>query len=101
MPIDAIHKKFPRHIEKIGALLNESRTFREICAEYEEMNAYVAKFCGPESQNTKQCNHARELLRDLEQEIAEQLTEFRTGKTGKPWEFKGRTKNLKFNKIGS
>ena len=66
---DYIHIKFLNHIEAIEALLQKDATFREICADYEEICTWVHDYCRSKGRPSKECDFARELIRDLENEI--------------------------------
>ncbi len=66
---DHIYRKFPNHIEAIRALLQKDTTFREICANYEEMCTWLACQEHPEGRPAEECDRAREVIGDLEDEI--------------------------------
>ena len=72
---DAVYKRFPDHVEDIQALLKTDATFREICADYEEVSVWLADYCRSEGNPSERCDHARELIRDLEGEIIKALKE--------------------------
>lgn len=65
--------RFPDRIETIKALLKNDPTFREICADYEEINAWLADHCRSADFPSEKCDHARELVRELEDEIIRAL----------------------------
>ena len=70
---DHVYQKFPNHIEAIQALLQKDTTFKEICADYEEMCTWlVSQYCR-EGRSTAECDRARELVRDLENDITKAL----------------------------
>ena len=73
---NAVHKRFPDHFEAIETILKKDATFREICADYEEVSAWLADHCRSEGFPSEKCDHARELIRDLEGEIIKALTPF-------------------------
>ena len=66
---DYIHGKFPDHIMAIKAILQKDATFREICDDYQEMCTWLEDYCRSQGRPTKECDHARELIRNLENEI--------------------------------
>ena len=68
-----VYRKFSDHIEIISELLQKDATFREICADYEEMCTWLASYCRSKGRPSEECDHARELIRDLENDINEVL----------------------------
>ena len=72
MPYHA-YRKFPNHIKALQALLQKDATFREICAEYEEMCTWLDLQYRSEDRSNKECDIAREVIRELEDEITEVL----------------------------
>ena len=70
-----IYRKFPNHIEAIQALLQKDATFGEICDDYEEVCSWVESHCREDGPPSKQCDGARNLIRDLEDEIIKKLEE--------------------------
>lgn len=72
-PIDQVINRFPTHQDTIKELNENSRTFGEICDDYAEMVTWIEKNCQPENQALKNCDYARELLKDLEAEIIDCL----------------------------
>ncbi len=72
---DYVCKRFPDHNETIAKLLKKDATFREICADYEEASAWLVDYCRSKGLPSEECDHVRELVRDLEGEIIRALTE--------------------------
>ena len=70
---DHVYRKFPNHIEGIKSLLQYDTTFREICADYEEMCTWLACQEHPGGRPAKECDRAREVIGDLEDEIKQVL----------------------------
>ena len=70
---EEIYRKFPNHIEAIQVLLQHDPTFREICANYEEMCTWLACQEHPEGRPAEECDRAREVIGDLEDEIIQAL----------------------------
>lgn len=70
---DHVYRRFPNQIEAIKALFKKSSTFREICADYEELSAWLDEYYRSEGLPSEKCNHAREVIRNLEVEITEAL----------------------------
>ena len=68
-----IYRKFPNHIDAIQTLLRKDATFCEICANYEEMRTWLACQEHPEGRPAEECDRAREVIRDLEDEIKQAL----------------------------
>ncbi len=64
-----IYKKFSHYIEGIQALLQKNATFREICDDYEELCTWLEDYCRSQGLPSKECDHARELIRNLENDI--------------------------------
>ena len=70
---DHVYRKFPNHIEAIRALLRRDATFREICANHEEMCTWLACQEHPEGLPAEECDRAREVICALEEEIKKAL----------------------------
>ena len=70
---DHVYRKFSNHTEVIQALLQKDTTFREICADYEEICTWLHDYCRSKGRPSKECDFARELIRELEDEITEVL----------------------------
>ena len=68
-----VNRKFPNHIECIREFLDKDATFREICEDYEEMCTWLACHCRLEGRPSEECDTAREIIRDLEDEIEKVL----------------------------
>lgn len=49
--------------------MQKDATFREICADYEEICTWLVDHRCAEDCPSVECDHARELVRDLENEI--------------------------------
>ena len=67
--IDHVYRKFPDNVEAIRALLQKDATFHETCDDYEEICTWLTHHCRPEDRPSVECDHARELMRALEDEI--------------------------------
>ncbi len=70
---DYVHRKFPNRAAFIQALRNKGTAFREICDDYEEMCTWLDDYCRSQARPSEECDHARELIRDLEDEIIKVL----------------------------
>ena len=70
---DHVCRKFSNHVEAIQALLQKDATFREICDDYEKVCTWLDGYCHSSGRPSKECDHARELIRDLEVEIIQVL----------------------------
>ena len=68
-----IFVKFPDHRESIRALLQKDARFREACADYEEICTWLA--ARDRSASSEEHDRARELIRELEDEISKKLKE--------------------------
>ena len=74
MTAEYVYRKFPNHIEAIQALLHENASFREICADYEEICTWLDSHDRLESPpSKKEGDLTRELMRELEAEITKVL----------------------------
>lgn len=71
------YRKFPNYIEAIQALVQKDATFREICDNYEEASTWLDNYCRSQGRSSEECDHARELIRDLEDEINKALWDAR------------------------
>ena len=60
-------------IEGIKALWQKDTTFRDICADYEEICTWLDDYCRSQGRPSKECDHARETIRNLEDEMKKVL----------------------------
>ena len=73
---DYVNRKFPQLIDAIQALKAEDATFREVCADYEVLCVWLAaKNDTSRPPDLEEYGDARELKRDLEDEILKLLEE--------------------------
>lgn len=70
---DHVYRKYPDHVEAIQKLRNKDATFDEICNDYEEMCTWLAVQSCSLDPHCLECTDAREIIRDLENEIIEKL----------------------------
>ena len=70
---DYVNLKFPDLVEAIQALKNNNSAFSEMCTDYEEMCTWLDNYCRSEVQQSEECYSAREIIWDLEDEIAKVL----------------------------
>ena len=70
---DIVIQHFPNRKGKIKDFFMHSSTFREICADFAEMVAWLEEYCESEKQPSINCDYARETLKDLETEIIDSL----------------------------
>ena len=73
MITDHVYKIFPNNVKDIQALLQKDASFREACADYEEICTWLACYSGPGGRPSHECDRAREVMRDLEDEIKKVL----------------------------
>lgn len=66
---DYICRQFPEHTDTVQALQVKHATFREVCADYEEICAWLAAQEPSQVSDPEEWAHARELKLDLEDEI--------------------------------
>ena len=71
--IDNIYRAFPDHIKRIRALLQKDAVFGEACADYEEVCTWLAAHCRSAGGPSEECDQARELMRELADEIFKAL----------------------------
>ena len=70
---DHVYRKFADQLERIQALLQEDAAFAEMCADYEEICTWLGSHSRTQGASTDECDHARNLIRDLEIEISSAL----------------------------
>ncbi len=70
---DHVTKKFPNKIDAIQILLQKDANFREMCDDYEEICTWLDDYCRSQGRPSKECDHARHLMRELEIEIIQVL----------------------------
>ena len=75
MTIDHVYDRFQNYIEAIQTLLQRDTTFKEICVDYEEICNWLEDHCRSQSRLSEECDRAREIIRDLEEEIHQVLRE--------------------------
>ena len=71
---DHVFKKFSNHFKYIQALSEKDAAFREMCADYEEMCTWLDNYCHSQGRPSEECDRARQLIRDLEDEIDQVLS---------------------------
>ena len=71
--IDHVNKKFRNHIGQIQTLIQKDATFKEICADYEEMSTWLDNYCHSEGRPSEECDAARELIRHPEDKSNQKL----------------------------
>ena len=70
---DFLNQRFPDQLEAIEKLLKHDSAFAEMCADYEEACAWLADQDRARG-FSRESDHALELVRDLECEIAKALS---------------------------
>ncbi len=75
MKTDHVYRKFSNNIEGVKELLQKNATFREICDNYGEICNWLDDYCRSQDRPTKECDHAMEIIQDLEEEINQVLRE--------------------------
>ncbi len=68
-----VPNRFPDLAEAIRTLMQKDPTFREICADYEEVCTWLALHARPDGEGGEDPEHNLALKRDLEREIEEAL----------------------------
>ena len=71
--LDGVIARFPHHTDTIKAFYEGSPTFREICADHQEIAAWLEKHCRSQEHPSPNCGYAAEVLSDLEVEIIDCL----------------------------
>lgn len=69
--LDHVISSFPSHMETIQELYGKNSTFREICADYREMAAWLEDNRLPENESSSMHLHAQDLLQELENELVD------------------------------
>jgi uncharacterized protein YdcH (DUF465 family) len=64
-----LNRQFSKYIESIQSLVAENAAFREACDNYEEICTWLAERCPGTGSDSKECEDAREQMRELEDEI--------------------------------
>ncbi len=64
-----VYIKFPDLVEAIQTLKIKNSAFGEMCADYEEMCTWLSAQCRPKDPQSEECDRAREIIQDLEDEI--------------------------------
>ena len=72
---DHLLRRFPEHVTAIQALANVDATMRSILADYEEISTWLAVHDGSATPGDAELEHARKVIRDLENEISGRLEE--------------------------
>ena len=72
---DHVYRRFPDNIKSIQALIKKDSTFREICDDYDEICNWLTSHDRSEHRPSKEYDHAREMARNLEDEIKIALKE--------------------------
>ena len=68
-----VYLKYPEHVKAIQALRHKDAAFSEMCDDYEEMCSWLAaQSCSIDPQS-EECADAREIIRDLEDDIKKAL----------------------------
>ncbi len=73
MMSDHVTKKFPNNIDAIQILLQKDANFREMCDDYAEVCTWLEDYCRSQGRASEECDHARQLMRELEVEIIQVL----------------------------
>lgn len=71
--MEHIYLKFADRIGSIRTLLQKDATFEETCADYEEICTWLSSQQESTVLSTEEIEYARELIKDLEDEINEML----------------------------
>lgn len=73
LAMNHLQKKFPKRYEHIKALIQKSSVFEDLCGDYEEICTWLTSQNRIEIHTEQELNHAREIIRDLEQDIIKTL----------------------------
>jgi len=68
-----IYRKFPDRAAVIQTLMNKDATFRETCADYEEMCTWLAAQSSSIDPHSAEYVHTCEIIRELEEEVEKRL----------------------------
>jgi hypothetical protein len=72
---DHVNRKYPDRVGAIQALRKKDLSFEEMCNDYEEMCSWMAVLGCSTDPHSEECVHAKEIIRDLEDEIERTLQE--------------------------
>ena len=72
---DHVYRKYPNLRAEIQALRNQDAGFGQMCDDYEEMCTWLAARSAAAGPSSEDVTHAREIIRDLENEITKKLKE--------------------------
>ena len=65
---ESVKARFPEELRRIDELLETRSSFREVCTDHQELTELLRDRC-----ESTTCEHAREILHDLEDEIMDYL----------------------------
>ena len=68
-----VYRRYPDRSERIQALKNTDAQFCEMCDDYEEMCTWLAAQTRPLNPVSEDITQAKEIIRDLEDEIIQKL----------------------------
>ena len=75
MTLKHVYRKFTNHINAIQDLLEKDSIFCEICDDYEEICSWLDNYCRSKGRPSTECDHARDVMGDLEDEIKKVLSD--------------------------
>ena len=68
-----VYRKYPGSAKIIQRLIDKDKQFNEICDDYEEMCTWLMAQTRPLDSRSEEYIQAKEIIRDLENEIAKAL----------------------------
>ena len=68
-----VYRKYPDCAAAIQVLINRDARFSEMCDDYEEMCTWLAAQTRPLDPHAEEITQAKEIIRDLEDEIIQRL----------------------------
>ena len=72
--MEHIQRKFPNRFQQIRSLAQRNREFEDICNDYEEISTWLSNQGRTGKSTKKELDRARELIKDLEEDIIKVLT---------------------------
>lgn len=76
--LDGVVFRFPQHTKTIKRFYEGSPSFREICADHQEMVIWLDKHCRSEEDRSINCEYAEDVLKELEAELIDCMEEKNT-----------------------
>ncbi len=73
--MDHLQRTFPKHLNRIETLMQKDADFLDLCSDYEEICTWMTSQEKRDSHTDQEMEYARELIRDLKDDIMKVLTQ--------------------------